>query len=183
VQDARLIICRQHGYAVRNLDRHLLDYHDYSRDVRRTIAAQFRNVPLVAPESASLPKAYGPPIEDLTPPRRGFLCKESDCGWISSRRATIAEHCNKHGWRSLPGEREHWRDVWIQSFSLTPGKQRWFVVRIEEEPGEDTVHPISEGVRAQKDTILRDFDELTAQRKQQLEVLDREMDKTDRTGW
>ncbi len=183
VQDARLIVCREHGYAVRNLDRHLLDYHDYSRDVRKTIAAQFRGMPLVAPETASLPKAYGPPIEDLAPPRRGFLCEEANCGWISSRRATIAEHCNKHGWRSLPGEREHWRDVWIQSFSLTPGKQRWFVVRIEEEPGEDTVHPISEDVRAQKEMILQDFDELTAQRKQQLEVLGREMDKPDRTGW
>jgi superfamily II DNA helicase RecQ len=183
VQDARLIICREHGYAVRNLDRHLLDYHDYSRDIRKTIAAQFRGVPLVAPETASLPKAYGPPIEDLAPPRRGFLCEESDCGCVSSRRATIAEHCNKHGWRSLPGEREHWREVWIQSFSLTPGKQRWFIVRVEEEPGEDAVHPISEEVLAQKETILQDFDGLTAQRKQQVEVLEREMDKTERTGW
>jgi hypothetical protein len=89
------------------LDRHLLDYHDYSRDVRKTIAARFRGVPLVVPETASLPTAYGPPIEDLAPPRRGFMCEESNCGRISSRRATIAEHYNKHGWRSLPSEREY----------------------------------------------------------------------------
>jgi hypothetical protein len=82
------------------------------------------------------------------------MCEESNCGRISSRRATIAEHYNKHGWRSLPSEREYWREVWIQSFSLTPGKQRWFVVRIEEEPDEDTLHPITEEVRAQKTTIL-----------------------------
>ena len=45
------------------------------------------------------------------------------------------------------------------------------------------VQPIPEDLRAQKEAIPQDLDKLSAQRKQQLEVLERETDKTDRTGW
>ena len=178
-----LIVCREHAYAVRNLDRHLLDYHVYSRNVRKAVSQRFDGLPRAAPEKASLPKAYGPPIEGRSPPRKGFACDEANCGWISTRRAKIAEHCKAHGWKSRPGDREHWADVWVQSFCLTPGKQRWFVIRVEE--GETTADaaPMPEDVLAQKKEILRDFGAQRAERKAHLEVMDAEIAKTDQTGW
>jgi len=120
----RSIVCQEHGYAVRKLDRHLLESHIYSATIRRAIKQHFQGQPLVDPRDAVLPKAYSPAIPALAPPRKGFLCDEPDCGQISTRRATIAEHCRTHGWRSLPNDREHWSEIWVQSFCLTPNMQR-----------------------------------------------------------
>jgi hypothetical protein len=150
LQEYELIVCIEHGYAVRNLDRHLLDYHVYSRSVRKAISQRFDSIPQAAPENTSLPTAYGPPIEGLAPPRKGFACGEADYGWISTRRAKIAEHCKKHGWKSTPGDREHWAGVWVQSFCLTPGKQRWFVVYVEEGGTTADAAPMPEDVLAKK---------------------------------
>jgi hypothetical protein len=175
LQEHELIVCREHGYAVRNLDRHLSDYHVYSRSVRKAVSRRFDGLSRAAPENASLPKAYGPPIEGLAPPRKGYACGEADCGWISSRRAKIAEHCKRHGWKSTPGDREHWVDVWVQSFCLTPGKQRWFVVSVEEGQAAADAAPIPDDVLAQKEAILLDFGGMRAERRLQLDVLDAEI--------
>ncbi|KAK0926478.1 hypothetical protein LTR29_017851 [Friedmanniomyces endolithicus] len=179
----RVIICREHGYAVQNLARHLLDYHVYTRSVRKAVSQRFHGLPLVAPQLAALPSAYGPPVDGLAPPRPGFQCDEDDCRSISTRRATIAEHCNGHGWRSTRDEREHWTDVWVQSFSLTPGKQRWFIISMHAELVAEETERISNETQSQKDMILRDFDELRNRRKQELDVLESEVAKTDQTGW
>lgn len=183
LEDYRVIVCKEHGYAVQNLRWHLLKYHVFRQDARKAIVQKFDGLPLVPPQEAPLPRPYSPPMACLASPQQGFQCEEEDCCWVSSSRPKIAEHANSHGWRSKPDEREHWREVWIQSFCLTPGRQRWFIVKVEEESGGNTALPIPEDVRAQKEMILKDLDELSAQQKQQLEVLEREMDKTDRTGW
>jgi hypothetical protein len=131
LEEHKLIVCGEHGYALRNLDRHLVDYHVYPRSVRKTISRLYNGVAFVFPEDAPLPKAYGPPIEHIAPPRVGFLCDERECGFISISRTRTAQHCNGHGWRSSHDEKEHWTRVWVQSFCSKSGKQRWFVVRVE----------------------------------------------------
>lgn len=160
LEEYKLIICKEHGYAVQNLKSHLQQYHVFHRDIRKTILQKFNALPLAQPHEATLPHAYGPPMDCLASPQRGFQCEEKDCRWISSSRAKIAEHANGHGWRSKPDEREHWTEVWVQSFFLAPGKQRWFIVKVEEESGGNTAPPIPEDVRAQKEMILKDLDEL-----------------------
>ncbi|KAG6199899.1 hypothetical protein E4U35_006451 [Claviceps purpurea] len=35
---------------------------------------------------------------------------------------------------ATPDDREYWTDIWVQSFCLTPGKQRWFPVYVDQEP-------------------------------------------------
>lgn len=155
LREYRLIVCREHGYALRNLDRHLLEYHVYPRTVRKAIAQRFSGVPRVAPENAPLPKAYGPPIEAIEPPRQGFLCDEEDCGFISISRTRIAQHCNGHGWRSTRGEREHWADVWVQSFCSKSGRQRWFTVTVEGRETTEYATPMPADVQAQKRGILQ----------------------------
>lgn len=54
----------------------------------------------------------------------------------SISKDAIGRHCrDEHGWRSTKAAPTNWTDVQMQSFCLTPGKQRWFVVQEEgEEP-------------------------------------------------
>ncbi|KAG6161574.1 hypothetical protein E4U11_003321 [Claviceps purpurea] len=35
---------------------------------------------------------------------------------------------------ATPDDREYRTDIWVQSFCLTPGKQRWFPVYVDQEP-------------------------------------------------
>ncbi|KAG5995017.1 hypothetical protein E4U52_000484 [Claviceps spartinae] len=110
----------------------MASYHNYSLSVRKAISRQFHGLPWTAPEDVPLPSpSYGRPIDPI---EEEFMCFEEDCGWISSQRATIARHCRTHGWRSTPDDREYWTDIWVQSFCLTPGKQRCFPVYVDEGP-------------------------------------------------
>ncbi|KAG6091014.1 hypothetical protein E4U31_007459 [Claviceps sp. LM219 group G6] len=137
--------------------------------------------PLVTPPIEST--AYGLPIEGLAPPRKGFECGEADCGWISTRRDSIMKHCRTHGWKSTPGDREHWTECWVQSFCLTPGKQRWFVVSVEEAQTTATSEPTSTDVLAAMDKIRRAHDLFCAKEEAKMAVLAAEIDPTDNTGW
>jgi hypothetical protein len=65
---------------------------------------------------------------------------------------------------------------------LKPEKQRWFVIRIEQEEIIEDTAQVSSKVQTQKEEILQDFVELRAKRKLQLDVLDAELAKTDQTG-
>jgi hypothetical protein len=183
LEEHKLIVCREHGYALRNLDRHLVDYHVYPRSVRRTISRRFNGVAFVVPEDAPLPKAYGAPIEAIAPPRVGFLCDEAECGFISISRTRTAQHCNGHGWRSSHEEKEHWTRVWVQSFCSKSGRQRWFVVTADEEETATDAAPMPDDVLARKKEILRDFGAQRVERKAQVEVMDAVIAKTDQTGW
>jgi hypothetical protein len=75
LEEHKLIVCGEHGYALRNLDRHLVDYHVYPRSVRKTISRLYNGVAFVFPEDAPLPKAYGPPIEHIAPHTSGVLVR------------------------------------------------------------------------------------------------------------
>ena len=178
-----LIVCREHGYAVRKLDRHLLESHVYSATIRRAIKRHFEDCALIDLRDVVLPKAYNPAIPALAAPRKGLLCDEDDCGHISIRRTTIAEHCRTHGWRSSPDDREHWIEVGVQSFCLTPGMQRWFPVSVDDPSKANDTSDVPDELQGQKAIIVRRFEQMRAKRKQEEDVLDAEMAKTDRTGW
>jgi hypothetical protein len=107
LREYKLIVCKEHGYALRNLDRHLREYYTFPRSVQKTIAQRFNGVQCVVPENATLPEAYSPPVEAIALPRVGFLCDEEDYGFISVSRIRTAQHCNGHGWRSSREEKEH----------------------------------------------------------------------------
>ncbi|KAG5920002.1 hypothetical protein E4U61_000340 [Claviceps capensis] len=184
LREHELIICKKHGYAVA-LTRHLSDYHTYPPSVRQAVLRSFHGLPQTAPENAVLPRAYGPPIEGLAPPRKGFECGEANCGWISTRRENIMKHCRTHGWRSTPDNREHWAELWVQSFSLTPGKQRWFVVGVGEGQTTAAAEPTPTDIVAVIDDIKRESDVFRAAEKTKLDVLVGELDfdPIDKTGW
>jgi hypothetical protein len=183
LEEHKLIVCKEHGYALRNLDRHLVDYHVYPRSVRKTISRRFNGVAFVVPEDAPLPKAYGPPIEAIAPPRVGFLCDERGCGFTSISRTRTAQHCNGHGWRSSHDEKEHWTRVWVQSFCSKSGKQRWFVVRAEGSETPADAEPMPDDMLAKKKAIVEEFGKMRAERKLQMEIMDAKIAQTDQTGW
>ena len=183
----QVLLCSEHGYAVRNLKTHLDRYHTYPAVEKKAVLAHFAKVPLVPPEDASLPEAYGPPIECLAAPRPGYLCDgdgQQDCRHISIRQKKIAEHCNvAHAWKASVGNRRHWSKEWVQSFCSTSGKQRYFIVRTKEEQETERHGVLPEDDQADLDIIMREFDQLESQHNKTLETLDGEMAKTDQTGW
>jgi hypothetical protein len=128
----RVLICKDHGYAVASWKRHVSDFHAFAKAEIRDMGRLLQDLDVVRPEDALVPPANGPPVQYLQQSRVGFQCigtSDKPCGQLSSRRATIAEHCNRiHDWRSSPESRTNWNEVKIQSFCLTPGKQRWFIV-------------------------------------------------------
>ncbi|KAG6253987.1 hypothetical protein E4U23_006951 [Claviceps purpurea] len=67
------------------------------------------------------------PSEILTGTLSHGLHQSAPLPSASSQRATIARHCDA-------SDREYWTDIWVQSFCLTPGKQRWFPVYVDKEP-------------------------------------------------
>jgi hypothetical protein len=128
----RVLICKEHGYAVASWRRHVSDFHAFAKTEIKDIGRLLQHLDVVRPENALVPPPNGPPIQHLQQSRVGFQCRGTsgkDCGQLSSRRAVIAEHCNRmHDWRSSPESRTNWNEVKIQSFCLTPGKQRWFIM-------------------------------------------------------
>ncbi|KAG6046047.1 hypothetical protein E4U17_008032 [Claviceps sp. LM77 group G4] len=107
-----LIICRHHGYAIRNLERHLSEYHAYSRSVRIAVSRHFDGLSRAVSENTPLPKPYGSPIEGLAPPRKGFCLDNHRTGGC---RGTLQE------------------DTRVEvDTSSTPGRQRWFIFSVGE---------------------------------------------------
>lgn len=128
----RVLICREHGYAVASWKRHLSDYHACSTSDAKDAARFLKDLDVVRPEDATTPLPDGPPVPYMQQSRVGFECRGTStnrCGRTSISRATMAQHCNKtHAWRSSALANTNWNEVRVQSFCLTSGKQRWFVV-------------------------------------------------------
>lgn len=58
-----------------------------------------------------------------------YICEEPHCEKISKSRDEIRKHCNReHDWKSTTEEREHWHQVWAQTFFNSAGLQRYFTV-------------------------------------------------------
>ena len=183
----RVLVCREHRYAVRNLKTHLDRSHALPAVVKKAVLAHFARLSLVLPEQAPLPEPDGAPIECLGQPVKGHLCDGDEngrCGFISTRRDTTAQHCNQvHGWKSSVDDRQHWSEVSVQSFCSTSGKQRYFIVRAEGEQGEKQDEGLPADLQSDADEIMQEFDRLESQQKKALEKADEAMVKTDQTGW
>lgn len=79
-----MLICREHRYAVRNLDLHLRDAHTVTANDRRLIVDKYAALPLAKPAEVPLPPPLGPPFKALGRPIDAVHCDEEDCGFIST---------------------------------------------------------------------------------------------------
>ncbi|KAG6233299.1 hypothetical protein E4U48_001597 [Claviceps purpurea] len=58
---------------------------------------------------------------------------------------------------ATPDDREYWTDIWVQSFCLTPGKQRWFPVSVDKEPLPPDERRSAEVQEAILDEVKREY--------------------------
>jgi hypothetical protein len=124
----KALICKDHEYAIRNLEGHLISHHgSILAPVRRAVCAAFADCEVMAPEDINLPEANEPPITQLGRPKLAYACKQRGCRHISTNWKVIAQHCNQdHVWRARGKDRSHWEAVCVQSFF---GNRRYFIVR------------------------------------------------------
>jgi hypothetical protein len=180
-------VCKEHGFGLRNLRRHLLEQHAYSRNARDVIIERFASLDIVSPENAPLPTSVVEPFDCLRAPRTALRCAGwagQACEFTSTSKERLARHCNEHGWRSDVGDREHLFRVTVQSFCPASHSPQWFVVKGDREDGTDGEEDDStmSNDQAHSQTILQGFRTSDDRYRQEQEVVDAPME-TDQTGW
>jgi hypothetical protein len=124
-----VLICAVHGYAVRDLAYHFQKYHTGSGKEKSAVVKKLEHYQLREPKAVLLPSLLGVPFESLRKPKKAYICDEPECEKISINRNGIRIHCNiDHEWKSTEAEREHWHEVWVQTFFSAAGLQRYFTV-------------------------------------------------------
>jgi hypothetical protein len=187
IPSVKVVVCKQHQYGLRDLKRHLLEHHGFSRELRDAVVERHAGLDIVRPEDASLPTDRVEPFDCLQEPQRAFHCggwEGQHCSFISINRRAMSRHCNQHGWRSSSEEREHWSHVAVQSFCPTSQSPRWFVVgvRTDSDSETDTIDAARSVDPTQQQAIIQDFRRLDDRRKEELEIVDA-APATDVTGW
>ena len=179
----RVIICREHQYAVQNLSRHLQDYHGGSIAVRKAVVESFSGFETVEPSQVQLPEPLGRAIDVLGKPLRAFHYSEDECDYISTSRKIIGKHCRiAHDWHSTRAQQECWNQLWVQTF-FTAGKQRYFSVLWNEENTMERSDNIGVSERLDIELIKDDWDEVLVKRMKEMEKMEKEVAVQDRTGW
>ena len=111
LDEHKILVCKEHGFGLRNLRRHLLEQHSYSKYARDAIIERFGHLDIINPEDAPLPPSGVEPFESLLSPKIALRCAGwagQACEFTSTSKKRLARHCNEHGWKSDVGEREHW---------------------------------------------------------------------------
>ncbi|CAD0011788.1 unnamed protein product [Aureobasidium pullulans] len=209
-----VLICKEHGYAVRGLDSHLRlvhkSYASSSKKARAAIRQHYggRNMP--DPSTICPPEPGQPAIEHLSDPIPGYYCiysheyttsvedaqedapptatdPPSHCGYTISDRTNIGKHCrNAHGWKSAGTDRQCWKDVHVQTFCNSSGKQKWFVVKTPDEAAREGVNireTLPRAKQIQFDGIKGDFQRLIEQWQKEQKMLSDKVEKCENTGW
>ena len=100
LSDFEVLVCKDHGFGLRNLKRHLLEQHTYPRNVRDAIIERFGELNVVNPEDVMLPTSMIGPIDCLQAPKLALRCAGwagQACDFISTSKERLARHCNEHG--------------------------------------------------------------------------------------
>ncbi|TKA60633.1 hypothetical protein B0A49_13140 [Cryomyces minteri] len=180
----KVLICREHHYAVQNLAKHLKVYHVGDAREKRAVVGKYRQYAFLKPVEVPLPEPVGAPFDSLGKPRKAYICDEEECGLISVSRSVVAQHCNKkHKWQSTKADREHWHSLYVQTF-FTGGAQRYFTVQYDEVresgPAESRV---GQADKIDNAVILKKWEEARQKHEKELERIDAETAKTDNTLW
>ena len=182
--DYQVLICKEHGYALRSLSTHLCDQHSIPAKARKAIVAKYDSYSIPSPKEISLPPPFGRPFAALAAPVEAFLCDAEECGFISKSRSVVAQHCNQaHGWHSSKKDLEHWTDVKVQTFFTRGGFQRYFIVYVPEEQEQETRRAELDDSEGFVAATLGAWKKTDEDYKRSQEVADAQIAKTDRTGW
>lgn len=187
----RVLVCRHHQYAVRNLATHLRLEHRVRRKERLLIEGAFRACELVDPMHVSVPPPLENPLDWLGTPVRGYCCDKSGCSKITVSRDEIRKHCNKaHAWKSTADKPEHWHGVYVQTMFQWKAHRRYFVVDYHEDDHENDYEERMEDRREgsislspQSQKIVEQWDQQLEKQEQALQLAEARVAKTDHTLW
>lgn len=129
--DFKLLVCKKHGYAIRNIRRLLADLHPESKAANKAAVRKFADIEIATPESVALPTSAIAPFVCLEAPVSAYLCTgvHGTCGYISACDKKLARHWrNVHGNSPKFNKREHCKKVMAQSFCPVKQTPRWFLV-------------------------------------------------------
>ncbi|KAI6805758.1 hypothetical protein KC342_g19029, partial [Hortaea werneckii] len=171
----KVLVCRAHCYAIRDLDEHLKRLHKTAAPERRAIVSHFKDYERVAPAQVPLPPPLEAPFDCLGAPQRAYICEEPECEVLSVSRDGIRKHCNnKHDWKSTPDQRTYWHEAWVQTFFNAAGLQRYFTVDYENElsPRKRGGRHVILNTDSGFDDILAEWDEQDEKHRESLAIAD-----------
>lgn len=64
----KVLICKEHGYALQNLAEHLRKHHAVNAQDRQQIVQEYSNFELLRPQDVPLPEPIGKPFDSLRKP-------------------------------------------------------------------------------------------------------------------
>jgi hypothetical protein len=65
LEDHKVLVCKEHGYGLRNIKRYLLEHYTYHRHVRDVVVERFRGLDIAYPEEVLLLMSISDVIESL----------------------------------------------------------------------------------------------------------------------
>lgn len=130
-----------------------------------------------------LPEPLGKPFKSLGEPIKALICEEEECGYITINRSVMGQHCNKkHVWRSTRTQKEYWHNIWVQTF-FGSRRQRYFSVQWSEEEHSRVTSRLDVLEKLEIDLIEEEWQDELKKHGNELEKVDEEVAKQDRTGW
>ena len=182
LQKFKVLVCREHATAVQNLDTHLKDHHVVHVDDRKAIVAKYSGLWMKKADEVELPRPYSPPFSILGDPLDAFQCDQDECKYITRNDNVFRMHCrekHKITWKGKASKL--FETVKVQTFFRTGGLQRYFVVAVPVE--RRGVNGLSADMKVEMDTLLRDWKSTQERHEAEMQVMDAEVAKTDKTGW
>ena len=179
----KVLVCRYHGYAVRNLATHLRLQHKVRSSERSAIEKRYGACELLEPAQVAIPPSLQAPLDWLGSPMRGFQCDEPGCSKISISRDEIRKHCYKeHAWKSTVDDPEHWHAVYVQTMFQSKAHRRYFVVDYHDESVREPEQS-TKNISPQSQQILEQWDRRLEQQEEAMQLAEAVVAKTDHTLW
>jgi superfamily II DNA or RNA helicase len=180
IQEFKVLICRKHNTAVQSLEKHLRTKHSVTVAERRAITEKYSTLWIKKPEEVALPPSIRHPFQVLGTPLDAFQCEYNDCTHITKNFSLLKAHCYRRHNISWLGDTETlFKKVKVQTFFNAGGLQRYFVVHALEESRAS----VSDGEKAEVDTLLSEWKSTQERHEAEMQVMDAEIAKTDKTGW
>ena len=85
MSEHKIHVCKEHGFGLRNLRRHLLEQHAYPKHARDAIIQRFGSLDIINPEDAPVPTSAVEPFESLRPPRLLYVAMVGQVKFASSQ--------------------------------------------------------------------------------------------------
>jgi superfamily II DNA helicase RecQ len=187
----QVLICVEHGYAVRDVGQHLLVKHTSTAAQRKTLQQRYQDHPRCSPDQVVTPRPFQPAIPELGCPVKASRCEDEACGFVVVNHDNIRKHANKkHGWRKSPEHPQYWSSVYAQTFFVGGGFTKYFAVQYEHVAVEEaaaTSTPVratlSDDAQEDLQRIKTEWSAARASHEKTLEMLEKDVLQQDRTAW